>query len=156
LLFFAINLFSCVNICNIRNHKSIVNERRSKILGLLTRGLKNFEIANMLNVDAATISRDISALTIDSQNYLNSLARETLPFMYEQSIEGIREVIKESYAIHQSQDPKVNMYQKLGALRLIKDCHEAIFHLIDEGPSVMLLKQLQEKMLVIESGQIVK
>ena len=73
----------CVNICNIRNHKSIVNERRSKILGLLTRGLKNFEIANMLNVDAATISRDISALTIDSQNYLNSLARETLPFMYE-------------------------------------------------------------------------
>ncbi|MFL6346708.1 MAG: hypothetical protein ACJ72X_00225 [Nitrososphaeraceae archaeon] len=44
----------------------------------------------MLNVDAATISRDISALTTDSQNYLNSLARETLPFMYEQSIEGIR------------------------------------------------------------------
>jgi hypothetical protein len=74
--------------------------------------------------------------------------------MYEQSIEGIREVIKESYSIYQSEDPKVNMYQKLGALRLIKDCHEAMFHLVDEGPSVMLLKQLQEKMLSLGSGQI--
>jgi DNA-binding NarL/FixJ family response regulator len=56
-----------VNRCNIRNHKSIINERRAKILSLLTRGLKNYEIAKMLNVDAATISRDITALTANSE-----------------------------------------------------------------------------------------
>lgn len=36
-------------------------------------------------------------------------------------------------------------------LKLIKECHESVFHLIDEGPSVMLLKQLQEKLINIEN-----
>jgi hypothetical protein len=46
------------------------------------------------------------------------------------------------------------MYQKLGALKLIKECHEAVFSLLDEGPSVMYVKQLQEKLIQIENRQI--
>jgi hypothetical protein len=37
---------------------------------------------------------------------------------------------------------------------LAKECHEAVFKLVDEGPSVMYLKQLQEKLVQIESRQI--
>jgi hypothetical protein len=40
------------------------------------------------------VSRDIKFLTTQSQNYLNSLAKETLQFMYQTSIEGIRDVMK--------------------------------------------------------------
>ena len=40
------------------------------------------------------------------------------------------------------------------ALKLAKECHEAVFKLVDEGPSVMYLKQLQEKLIQIESRQI--
>jgi IS30 family transposase len=71
---------------------------------LLTRGLKTHEIAKELNTDHSTISRDIKYLTAQSQNYLNDLAKSTLPFMYQTSIEGIRDVIKECYTIYQSQD----------------------------------------------------
>ncbi len=39
-----------------------------------------------------------------SQNYLNDLGKETLPFMYQTSIEGIRDVINESWNIYQSTD----------------------------------------------------
>jgi hypothetical protein len=86
---------------------------------------------------------------------LNSLAKETLPFMYQTSIEGIRDVIKEAWSIYQSNDDKsVNMYQKLAALKLIKECHESVFHLLDEGPSIMYVKQLQEKIVLIENRQI--
>ena len=42
-------------------------------------------------------------------------------------------------------DENINMYQRISALKLAKECNEAIFKLIEEGPSVMYLKQLQEK-----------
>jgi len=80
----------------------------------------NDEIAKELGVDSATVSRDIKYLTADSQTYLNDLAKQTLRFMYQTSIEGIRDVIKEFYTIYQSQDSRVNMYHKLAALKLIR------------------------------------
>ena len=67
--------------------------------------------------------------------------------MYQISIEGIRDVIKECWNIYQSEDMSINMYQKISALKLIKECDEAVFYLIDEGPSIMYLKQLQEKLI---------
>ena len=75
--------------------------------------------------------------------------------MYQTSIEGIRDIIKESWSIYESQDnSRINMNQKLAALKLIKECHESVFHLIDEGPSVMYLKQLQEKLIQIENRSL--
>ena len=47
---------------NIRDNKSVINERKQKLFALLTRGLKGYEIAKELNVDPATISRDIKYL----------------------------------------------------------------------------------------------
>jgi hypothetical protein len=74
--------------------------------------------------------------------------------MYQTSIEGIHDVINQCWTIYQTEDnSRVNTYQKLAALKLIKECHEAIFHLVDEGPSVMYLKQLQERLVLIENRQ---
>ena len=84
------------------NSKSAIDERRQKLFALLTRGIKGYEIAKELRVDSAAVSRDIKYLTAQSHNYLNSLAKSTLPFMYQASIEGIRDVIKEDryYVLH--------------------------------------------------------
>ena len=116
--------------------------------------MKGYEIAKELNVSPPTVARDIKFLTAESQNYLNDLAKETLPFMYQISIEGIRDIIRECWAIYQSENTRdVNMYQRISALKLAKECNEAIFKLIEEGPSVMYLKQLQEKLAQVESMQ---
>ena len=80
--------------------------------------MKRYDIAKELGVDPTTISRDAAYLVSQSQNYLNDLAKETLPFMYQTSIEGIRDVIKECYGIYESQDSRVNMYHKVAALKL--------------------------------------
>jgi IS30 family transposase len=88
--------------------------------------MKAYEIAKELNVDHSTISRDIKYLTSQSQSYLNSLAKETLPFIYQTSIEGIHDVIKQCWSIYQ---------------------------LVDSGPSVMYLEQLQERLVLMENRQ---
>ena len=137
----------------LKNTSLVINERRQKLWTLLIRGMKAYEIAKELNADHSTISRDIKYLTAQSNNYLNSLAKETLPFMYQTSIEGIRDVIKECWSVYQNDDRSVNMPQKIAALKLIKECHEAVFHLVDSGPSVMYLKQLQERVVLIENRQ---
>ena len=41
------------------------------------------EIAKELGVDASTVSRDIRYLISQSHNYLNTLAKEALPFVYQ-------------------------------------------------------------------------
>ena len=139
----------------IPNNQVVIKERREKIWPLLTKGnMKGYEIAKELNVSPPTVARDIKFLTAESQNYLNDLAKETLPFMYQISIEGIRDIIRECWAIYQSENTRdVNMYQRISALKLAKECNEAIFKLLEEGPSVMYLKQLQEKLAQVESMQ---
>lgn len=135
----------------INYNRLVIQERRQKIWTLITRGMKGYEIAKVLGVDPATVSRDIAYLAAQSQNYLSDLAKSTLPFMYQTAIEGIRSVMKECWNIYESTD---NNFQRLAALKLAKECHEAVFRLVDEGPSVMYLKQLQDKLIQIESRQI--
>ena len=77
-----------------------IKERRENVLVLLTKGMKGYEIAKELGVDASTVSRDIYYLIAQSQNYLDSLAKETLPFMYQTSIEGTRNVLIECWSIY--------------------------------------------------------
>jgi hypothetical protein len=74
-----------------------IKERREDVLILLTKGMKGYEIAKELGVDASTVSRDVQYLISQSRNYLNSLAKEALLFMYQTSIEGIRNVLKECW-----------------------------------------------------------
>jgi hypothetical protein len=113
--------------------------------------MKRYEIAKELGIDPTTVSRDITYLVAQSQSYLNDLAKETLPFMYQTSIEGIRSVMKECWTIHTSDDKSINWFQKLAALKLIKECNEAIFKLVDEGPSVMYVKQLQVQICILQT-----
>ena len=107
-----------------------IKERRENILVLLTKGMKGYEIAKELDVDASTVSRDIQYLISQSQNYLNSLAKETLPFMYQTSIEGIKNVLKECWIIYTIENTKeITWFHKLAALKLAKECNEALFKL---------------------------
>lgn len=129
-----------------------IKERRENILILLTKGMKGYEIAKELDVDASTVSRDINYLIGQSQNYLNSLAKEALPFMYQTSIEGIRNVLKECWNIYTIKSNKeVTWFHKIAALKLAKECNETLFRLAAEGPSVMYVKLLEERLARIEA-----
>lgn len=138
-----------------------IKERREDVLVLLTKGMKGYEIAKELGVDASTVSRDIHYLISQSQNYLNTLAKEALPFMYQTSIEGIKNILKECWTIYtidsnnKDIDSKdITWFHKLAALKLAKECNEALFKLTAEGPSVMYVKLLEERLARIEAREI--
>jgi hypothetical protein len=137
----------------INHNKLVIQERREKIWTLTTKGKKGYEIAKELGVGVATVSRDINYLVAQSRNYLNDLARSTLPFMYQASIEGIRSVMKECWNIYQSEDESINWFQKLAALKLAKECHEAQFKLLSDAPSILYLRTLEDKLTQIEKNR---
>lgn len=141
----------------VPHNRMQIKERRENVLVLLTRGMKGYEIAKELGVDASTVSRDIQYLISQSHKYLNNLAKETLPFMYQTSIEGIRNVLKECWTIYTLDNHKSNKdlpwFHKIAALKLAKECNEALFKLTAEGPSVMYVKRLEERLNKIETKQ---
>jgi hypothetical protein len=145
-------------------NRAVAVERRQKIFVMLTKGMKGYEIARELKVNESTISRDIHFLTSESQNYLNDLAKKTMPFMYQTSIEGIRAILQECWKIYNSDSTTsvekgnnniegLNWSHRLAALKLAKECHEANFELLNSGPSIMRVQMLEDKLTQIEESQ---
>lgn len=106
------------------------------------------EIAKMLNVNQSVISHDIRALKEMSNRFIFDLAKSDLAFYYKNCILGIEEVQKRASEIFEKEalSPK----DKLFALKVIKECNESKFSLIEKGPSIMALKSLQERVERIE------
>src|SRR4051812_19986227 len=139
------------------NNRTAINERRQKLFSLLCKGMKGYEIAKELKVTEATVSRDINFLTEQSQSFLNNLAKQTLPFMYETSIEGIRSILQECWKIYNIDltDPTnlvegkyqgINWSHKMSALKLARECNQSYFECLSQGPSIMQLRILEDKL----------
>jgi hypothetical protein len=59
----------------------------------------------------------------------------------------------ECWKIYESTDEQVNYLQRLAALKLAKGCDEAQFKLLSEGPSILYVQTLEEKLTQIEDLQ---
>jgi hypothetical protein len=70
--------------------------------------------------------------------------------MYQTSTESIREVVKQAWIIYNTED--TNYFQKLAALKLIKESSESMFSLLSDGPAAFQLNILQEKLTLIEEA----
>ena len=66
------------------------------------------------------------------------MTRQTLPFMYRQSIEGMQQILLECWALYRKDG-------NLFALRLALDCHKEIFNQAANGVSVIAVKQITKK-----------
>jgi Trp operon repressor len=63
--------------------------RRKKVASMLAQSMTEIEIAEQLQVDKSTISRDINALKEMSQQFVFDLAKSEVAYYYKQSIYGI-------------------------------------------------------------------
>jgi IS30 family transposase len=140
---------------NYHMHNFKIEERRRKVASLLAQSMTETEIADELNVDQSTISRDVKALKQLSQQFIYDLAKSDLAYYYKQCLNGIEEVKRKAWEAYRSTNSSLNLKDKLSALKLIKECEEAKFSLLESGPSVMNLKSLEERLNKIEiAGQI--
>lgn len=119
---------------------------------MLAQSMTESEIAEQLNINQSTISRDIKVLKQLSQRFVYDLAKSDLAFFYKQCLVGIEEVKRRVWEIlNKSTD--LTTRDKLLALKLIIDCNESKFALFKEGPAIMQVKSMEERLLNIEFRQ---
>jgi IS30 family transposase len=73
---------------NNKRYTFKIEERRRKVASLLAQSMTETEIAQELNVDQSTISRDVKALKELSQQFIYDLAKSDLAYYYKQSLDG--------------------------------------------------------------------
>ena len=131
-------------------HNFKIEERRRKVASFLAQSFTETEIAKELDVDQSTISRDVKALKELSQKFVYNLAKSDLAYYYKQCIDGIEEAKREAWKIYHNNNNEVSVKEKLCALKLIVESNEARFKLLSEGPSILAVKSLEERLNKIE------
>ena len=116
---------------------------------LLSRSYNESEIAQQLRVDQSTISRDIKVLKSESQQFVYRLARSDLSFYYKKSLDGIEQAKREAWKIYC--DSTVAIRDKLLALKLVIMSEESGFRLLSDGPAVLNMKSLEDRLRILES-----
>jgi len=121
---------------------------------MLAQTMTEQEISDKLGVDRSTISRDIKVLKQMSQQFVYDLAHSDLAYYYKQCLNGIEEAKRKAWIIFdrltESSNPSA-IKDSLLALKLIVDCNEAQFSLFKDGPTIMTIRKLEEKLTRIES-----
>ena len=128
----------------------VILERRKKVLILRAKGLTQEEIEKALGVDQVTVSRDLKVLKDEAKKSLDELARDMFVLQYQQCITGIEQVYREAWLMYHDQNSSDKT--KLAALSLIKETYESMFRMLGEGPTVLSVKRLGEKVEKISQG----
>jgi hypothetical protein len=118
------------------------NERREKVWFLMLKGHNPTSIIKTLGSTQTIIYNDINFLTEKSKQYVYDMAKGTHVLMYQRAIEGIALALSEAW--NKFNDSSVPEKQKLGYLRLTKECNESMFSLTANGVSVLALKNIIE------------
>lgn len=84
-----------------------------------------------------------------SQEFVYDLAKSNLAYCYKQCLDGIEEVKRRGLGIFNG-----TTRDKLLALKLIVECNEAKFALSKEGPTILQIKSMEERLANIESREI--
>lgn len=107
-----------------------VKWRRVRVLELSSKGYSQIEIATRLQVNEATISRDIVYLRQEAKENLEKHIHEIIPEEYQKCMIGMKHNLKQTLEICDgSPDPKI----KLEARRIAIDCYRYIMDLCTDA-----------------------
>lgn len=132
-------------------HTLKIEERRRKVASLLAQCRAEEEIAQEMNVDQSTISRDITALKEMSQQFIYDLAKSDLAHCYKQCIDGIEEAQRQVWEMFRN-ERRLSSKDKLSSLKLIKECNESKFALFRDGPSILNIQVIEVQVNRIETS----
>jgi IS30 family transposase len=130
-----------------------IEERRRQIASYLAQSMTELEIADKLGVTRVTISRDIKVLKEMSQQFMYDLAKSDLAYYYKQCIDAIQEaerIIWESYR-NKDQFTEPERKERYQLAKMIIESVQARFSLFKDGPSIMAVKSMEERLEYLES-----
>jgi hypothetical protein len=129
----------------IPNNKFIIIERREKVFVMLSQGLNETEISKNLRVNQSTVCRDIKVIKKQSQEVIESVAKEVLPYEFGRCLVSIEQLIKEGWAIYHDKSGKWTNKDKINALKLVKESIRTKLEILLQGPTTLHLQELQIK-----------
>jgi hypothetical protein len=115
---------------NMKDNNNKITWRRNKVQELSIKGFNQAEIARMLQISEPTISRDIEYLKEIANETIRNHIQEKLPYEYSKCIQGLEEIIKESWIVAINADKIGNTKDKLQSLALIKDTYNTKMDLL--------------------------
>ena len=126
-----------------KNTDKQIQWRRTKVLELSSQGNTQSDIAKILHVGEATVSRDISSLRQQAQINLKTHINDKLPEEYQNCMTGINQVLKICWEIvnklrniNNDNGQTVTMTDNktiLQALALVNDCNKYKMDLTTNG-----------------------
>jgi hypothetical protein len=109
--------------------------RRAKILELMSKGETNqSEIARILQVDRSTICRNVDYLRQQAKENIARYVDERLPEEYEKCLVGLNSILKEAWAMSQTDNSIKG--DKIKALTLAKECYAMKLELLTNATVV--------------------
>jgi hypothetical protein len=144
-----------ISVSNAHNSHFQIEERRRRVAGMLARSMSETEIAEQLGVDQSTISRDVKHLKQESQEFIFDLAKSDLAYYYKHKLNSLEETKREAWNIYNNTNEQTTNVDKvkLLALRLVIAADEAGIRLLNEGPTVLMYKSLDDRVSNLINGR---
>jgi hypothetical protein len=108
--------------------------RRQRVLTLLAEDYSQNEIASLLQVSPASISKDVAYLRDQSKLLLRSHLKETFPLEYQQALINLKSIRRE--AREMLRKPETDERVKTRLFLVIKDITESIMNLVLKGDAI--------------------
>lgn len=111
--------------------------------------LSETEIAQKLGVNLATIYRDIEHLKQVANDFVYSLAKKDIAYFYKDAIDDIKKARSKAWSIYNNCK---DQQRQLNTLKVVITSNESMFNLLQQGPTVMSLRSMEERLSTIEQG----
>jgi DeoR/GlpR family transcriptional regulator of sugar metabolism len=108
--------------------------------------MNQINIARELGVTPMTIQRDMHYINEMSRHGLYDMAKTTATLVYN-CIQGLDECLEVCWRIHDNidNDPEINQWHKIAAVRLAASINEKKFNIVMNGPSILELDKLKDR-----------
>lgn len=129
------------------NSKRVVLERRQKIIELTAKCYSQSEIAQELGVTRQTISSDLRFIREENRKMFGRGSMvETLNYQYHDCMHRVEAIERELWKVanNRDNDPEINRWQKLAALKHLRQCAETRFNMLVNGPALMEVERLDQ------------
>ena len=104
----------------------------------------------MLQLNKSTICKDISFLREQAIKTIKNHIEDRLPYEYNKCLQGLEEIIKESWIIATKVDKTGDTKDKLQSLALIKECYSTKMDLLTNASllndSIRFVESTKEKL----------
>lgn len=105
-----------------------------------------------LGVTRVTVSRDIKALKIMSQQFVYDLAKSDLAFYYKQCLDTIQEAERMIWETYRNRDrfDEAERKERYQVAKMIIESVQARFPMFKDGPVIMTAKLMEDRLSYIE------